>query len=137
MILSSDKRKTTHPQTSKTTVNSPRPALPPNPRTRLEGAHERVVYAHHGPRVVELPAVVGRREQSYQVAPRKELVPVLNDLVGQDPVPMPIRAGSDSGEGGTEWGRGGAAAVRERVKGKGVPNDNGNGSQAMNAAEQS
>ena len=48
--------------------------------THLEGAHQRVVHAHHSPRVVKLAAVVWRAEDGDQLAPRKELVPLLNNL---------------------------------------------------------
>jgi hypothetical protein len=46
----------------------------------LEGAHQRVVHAHHGAGVVELAAVVGRREDGHQLALGEELVPVLHHL---------------------------------------------------------
>ncbi len=47
----------------------------------LERAHEGLVDGHHGPRVVELAAVVGRREERDELALGEELVPVLDDLV--------------------------------------------------------
>ena len=46
----------------------------------LEGAHEGLVHAHHAAGVVELAAVVGRREQGYQLTLGEELIPVLNNL---------------------------------------------------------
>ncbi len=46
----------------------------------LEGAHEGLVHRHHGARVVELAAVVGRGEQRHQLSLREELVAVLNHL---------------------------------------------------------
>lgn len=46
----------------------------------LEGAHERLVDGHERARVVELAAVVGRREQCHQLALREELVAVLHHL---------------------------------------------------------
>jgi hypothetical protein len=48
----------------------------------LEGAHESVVDAHHRPRIVELPTVVGSREDSHELATSEELVPILDHLVG-------------------------------------------------------
>lgn len=46
----------------------------------LEGAHQRLVHRHHGTRVVELSAVVGRREERDQLPLGEELVPVFHDL---------------------------------------------------------
>jgi hypothetical protein len=46
----------------------------------LEGAHERLVDAHHGARVVELAAVVGRAEDGDQLPLCEELVPILHHL---------------------------------------------------------
>jgi len=48
----------------------------------LEGAHERLVHAHHPASVVKLPAVVGGREEGHQLPLGKELVAVLHHLVG-------------------------------------------------------
>jgi len=48
----------------------------------LERAHQRVVHGHHGSGVVELAAIVGRREEGDQLALGKELVPILHDLMG-------------------------------------------------------
>lgn len=48
----------------------------------LERAHQRLVDAHEGARVVELPAVVGGREDGHQLALREELVALLDHLVG-------------------------------------------------------
>ena len=48
----------------------------------LEAAHEVLVHRHHGARVVELAAVVGRAEHRHQLPLSKELVPVLHHLVG-------------------------------------------------------
>ena len=59
---------------------------PTHPSTHLEdleGAHERLVDGHHGTGVVELAAVVGRREESDQLALREELVAVLHHLADQ------------------------------------------------------
>ncbi len=47
----------------------------------LERAHQRVVHAHHGTRVVELTTVVGRAEDGDQLALGEEFVTVLDDLV--------------------------------------------------------
>jgi len=47
----------------------------------LEGAHEGLVDAHEGARVVELAAVVGGGEERDQLALGEELVAVLDDLV--------------------------------------------------------
>mmetsp|Transcript_62983 Transcript_62983/g.148318 ORF Transcript_62983/g.148318 Transcript_62983/m.148318 type:complete len:388 (-) Transcript_62983:529-1692(-) len=47
----------------------------------LERAHKGFVDRHHGTGVVELAAVVGRREHRHQLPAREELVPVLHDLV--------------------------------------------------------
>jgi hypothetical protein len=47
----------------------------------LEGAHERVVNAHHGARIVELAAVIWCRKQCYQLPLREEFVAVFNYLV--------------------------------------------------------
>ena len=69
-----------------------RPSPPPPPdgvrrarrrRPRLEdveGAHERRVDGHDRARVVELPTIIGRREQRDQLTLREELVAVLDDL---------------------------------------------------------
>ena len=46
----------------------------------VEGAHECLVDAHHGPGVVEFAAVVGRREDGHQLPFREELVPVFYNL---------------------------------------------------------
>lgn len=51
-------------------------------RSNLKGTHQRFVDAHHGARVVELPAVVRRREECDQLTFRKELITVLDHLVG-------------------------------------------------------
>lgn len=47
----------------------------------LEGAQQALVHTHHCASVVELSAVVGRREQRDQLTLAKELVAVLDDLV--------------------------------------------------------
>lgn len=49
--------------------------------TDLERAEQALVNAHHGTRIIELSAVVGRAEQGDQLALRKELVAVFNNLV--------------------------------------------------------
>ena len=46
----------------------------------LEGAHESLVDAHHPPGVVELPAVVRRREQCHQLPLCVELITILHNL---------------------------------------------------------
>ena len=46
----------------------------------LEGAHQRVVNAHHGTSVVELAAVVRRAKHGDQLPLREELIPVLDHL---------------------------------------------------------
>lgn len=48
----------------------------------LERAHQRLVHAHHRPRVLEFPAVVGRAENCHQLSLREELVALLHNLVG-------------------------------------------------------
>jgi len=47
----------------------------------LETAHECLIDAHHGPRIVELAAVVGRREQRHKLPVAEELISVFDDLV--------------------------------------------------------
>lgn len=47
----------------------------------LEGAQQALVDAHHGACVVELAAVVGRGEESHELALAEELVAILDDLV--------------------------------------------------------
>ncbi len=47
----------------------------------LEGAQEALVHTHHRTRVVELTAVVWRREQRDELALREELIAVFHDLV--------------------------------------------------------
>lgn len=49
-------------------------------RVYLERAHKRLIHRHHTACVVELAAVVRRREQRNQLPLRKELVAVLNHL---------------------------------------------------------
>ena len=46
----------------------------------LEAAHERLIYAHHCPCIVELPAVVGRRENGNQLPLGKELIAIFHYL---------------------------------------------------------
>lgn len=46
----------------------------------LEGAHQRLVYTHHPPGIVKLPAVVGSGEQGDQLPLGEKLVPILHDL---------------------------------------------------------
>ena len=46
----------------------------------LEGAHQSLVYTHHPPGVVKLPAVVGGGEQGDQLSLREKLVTILHDL---------------------------------------------------------
>ena len=48
----------------------------------LERTHQSFVYTHHSTRIVEFTAVVGSRKERHQLAPGKELVAVLHDLVG-------------------------------------------------------
>lgn len=94
----SPKRAALHKRASRAKPPSPPGALSPSSRRPsaasgpefapllgwfqdLERAHERLVDAHHGPRVVKLSAVVGRREDGHQLALGEELVPVLHHLV--------------------------------------------------------
>ena len=46
----------------------------------LEGAHQCLVYTHHAPGIVKLPAVVGGGEQGDQLPLGEKLVPILHDL---------------------------------------------------------
>lgn len=48
----------------------------------LEGAHQSLIDTHHGTGVVKLSAVVGGREERDELALGKELVSLLDDLVG-------------------------------------------------------
>lgn len=50
--------------------------------TNLEGAEQAFVHAHHGTRIVKLPAVVWRAEQGHELTLGEELVTILDDLVG-------------------------------------------------------
>ena len=50
--------------------------------TYLEGAQQALVDAHHSTCIVEFSTVVWRTEQCDELALRKELVAVFNDLVG-------------------------------------------------------
>jgi hypothetical protein len=55
----------------------------PNHRqTYLEGAEQALVYAHHCTGIVKLSAVVGGAEQGDELAFGKELVAILDDLMG-------------------------------------------------------
>jgi hypothetical protein len=47
----------------------------------LETAHQGIIHAHHCSSIVKLTTVVGRREQSYQLPPCKEFIPILDNLV--------------------------------------------------------
>jgi hypothetical protein len=47
----------------------------------LEGAQQALVHTHHRTRIIELAAVVGRREQCDELTFGEELVTVLDDLV--------------------------------------------------------
>jgi len=47
----------------------------------LEGAHQCLVYTHHAPGIVKLPAVVGGGEQGDQLPLGEKLVPILHDLM--------------------------------------------------------
>jgi len=67
-----------------------RPVAAP-PRTRridwfedLEGAHEALVDGHHRTAIVELAAIVGRREDGHERAVAKELVAILHHLMRPD-----------------------------------------------------
>uniref|UniRef100_A0A1I8JA28 TOG domain-containing protein n=1 Tax=Macrostomum lignano TaxID=282301 RepID=A0A1I8JA28_9PLAT len=51
-------------------------------RTHLKATHQSLINAHHGPGIVKLAAIVGRGEQRHQLALGKELVAVLNHLMG-------------------------------------------------------
>jgi hypothetical protein len=57
----------------------------------VERAHERGVDTHHGAGVVELPAVVGRREERYQLSPGEELIAVLHHLQPHTDTPSVAR----------------------------------------------
>ena len=46
----------------------------------LKGAHQRLVNAHHCPRIVELSTVVRCTKNRHQLPPREELVAILHDL---------------------------------------------------------
>ena len=48
----------------------------------LERAQERLVHTHHRTSIVELSAIVGRREEGDELALGEELVPVLHNLMG-------------------------------------------------------
>lgn len=48
----------------------------------LERAEQAFVDTHHGTGVVKLSAVIGRAEQGNELAFRKELVTILDDLMG-------------------------------------------------------
>lgn len=52
--------------------------------SHLEGAHQGLIHAHHAAGVVELAAVVGSREQSYQLSLGEELVTVFHHLGAWD-----------------------------------------------------
>ena len=62
----------------------------------LEGAHESLVNAHHGAGIVELPAVVGRREDGHQLPLGKELVAILNHLQAWLGLNVPSEHGNHS-----------------------------------------
>ena len=47
----------------------------------LEGAHQRIVNAHHSSRVLKLPAIVGSRENGHQLSLCEELVAFLDHLM--------------------------------------------------------
>ena len=49
-------------------------------RTHLEGAHERLVYAHHGSGVIKLATVVRSGEQRDQLSFSEELIAILHHL---------------------------------------------------------
>ena len=49
-------------------------------KTDLEGAEELFVHCHHAPCVVIVSTVVGCREESDQLPPGKELIPVFHHL---------------------------------------------------------
>ena len=46
----------------------------------LKGAHQRLINAHHCPRIVELSTVVRCTKNRHQLPPREELVAILHDL---------------------------------------------------------
>lgn len=50
-------------------------------KSYLERTQQTLVDTHHGTRIVEFSAVVGRAEQRHQLPLRKELISVLDDLV--------------------------------------------------------
>ncbi len=49
--------------------------------THLEWAHEGLVYTHHGPGIIKLPAIIGCWEKSYELSLGKELVSILHYLM--------------------------------------------------------
>lgn len=52
--------------------------------SHLEGAHERLVHAHHGTGVVKLSAVVGSREQSDELPLCEKLITIFHHLKTDD-----------------------------------------------------
>lgn len=69
----------------------------------LEGAQEALVHAHHRTSVVELAAVVWRREQGDQLTLAEELIAILHDLVStayEVHVVLLQKAGDDVGTEG-------------------------------------
>jgi hypothetical protein len=60
---------------------APHRPTPPPPRTHLEGAHERVIDAHHRARVLKLAAVIGGAEDGHELALGEELVALLDHLL--------------------------------------------------------
>jgi hypothetical protein len=49
--------------------------------TDLEGAHECLIYAHHGSGILKLPAIVRSRENCDKLTLGKELIPLLHNLL--------------------------------------------------------
>jgi len=48
----------------------------------LETAHEGIIHAHHGTRIIKLSTIVGSTEQGHELPLGKEFVPILYNLMG-------------------------------------------------------
>lgn len=57
-------------------------ALCSRENTYLERTEQALIYTHHGTSVVEFTAIIRRAEQGYKLSFGKELVTILNNLVG-------------------------------------------------------
>jgi hypothetical protein len=47
----------------------------------LKGTHQRLIHTHHRTRVIEFPAIIGSREEGYELPTSKKFVSVLYDLM--------------------------------------------------------